>query len=84
VSREGTFGSVIATEADEYFTLERLRVDEKENCISGFAILIALEGEANLICSHSRPVNVKESETVVVPYAAGQPILGGVGEVLIA
>ena len=84
VSTEEAFGSVIAIEADEYFTLERRRIGENENCKSGFAILIGLEGQVQLIGEHSQTVIVERGETVVVPYAAGDLILHGQGEVLIA
>ncbi|RDW92354.1 hypothetical protein BP5796_01748 [Coleophoma crateriformis] len=84
VSGENKYGSVFVQESNEYFILERLKVDSKEQCRPGFAILITLDGKLEMEYRDGKTMSVEKGETVVIPYAAGNFVLRGAGEVLIA
>jgi len=84
VTSEGSFGSVLAKESNEYFILERLRFDKEENCKPGFAIIIVLDGSMGLASENGKLLQIEKGATVVVPFAAGNFVLKGAGEVLIS
>jgi mannose-6-phosphate isomerase len=84
VGHENALGSVLASESNEYFVLERLRFEGQEVCQRGFGIVIVLEGRMELLSEHGKPIWIGKGGTAVVPYAAGRLTLSGSGEVLIA
>lgn len=83
VRDEGT-GSVLVSEANEYFVLERLRFEEQEACQAGFAIMIVLGGKVELLSQYGKTITMERGGTAVIPHGAGQLTLRGSGEVLIA
>jgi len=84
VSDENATGSVLISESNEYFVLERLRFDGQEMCQAGLGILIALEGKVEVLSEHGKAISLERGGTALVPHAAGKLILSGSGEVLIA
>lgn len=79
-----TTGSVVAKESEEYFILERVQVQQSEQCAAGFAIMIVLEGALTLTTAIRETVDLKKGHALVIPYGDGAFTLTGSGDVLIA
>ncbi|PHH93402.1 hypothetical protein CDD83_3715 [Cordyceps sp. RAO-2017] len=75
--------SVYASASQQYFRLERRRINGRETCLRGFAVLVVLDGSASLATDDGRLV-VGRGSTAVVPFADGDIVLEGDAEVLIA
>lgn len=74
----------LAAAAGEYFRLDRVEVAGGQSCQAGFAVLIGLEGELELVPSAGTALAVGAGNTVVIPHAAGAFELRGTGSVLLA
>lgn len=76
--------SVFASGSGEYFRLERVAVDGLMHVDPGFAVLIAVDGDATITTSAENPIAVPAGTTVVLPHSSGPLTLTGQGTVLIA
>lgn len=84
VSDEKALGSVLVSQANQYFILNRLRFNGEEACPGGFGIMIVLDGNVELRSEHGKTILMVRGVTAVIPYAAGKLTLSGYGELLIA
>lgn len=72
-------GSVLPPAADRYFRLERLAFDGGATVTRGFSIVLVRDGEVTIDGSaHGR------GTTLIVPDAAGDLLVRGAGELLVA
>ncbi|KFY32660.1 hypothetical protein V495_08847 [Pseudogymnoascus sp. VKM F-4514 (FW-929)] len=76
-------GSVVANEADEYFSLERVPVTGIQRSRRGFAIVVVLDGDLTMVAGNGHLV-LKKGSTAVVPHEEGDIQFEGLGDVLIA
>jgi mannose-6-phosphate isomerase len=72
-------GSVLPPDADRYFRLERLAIDDSRQVAPGFAILVITRGELVL-----GDVPAPSGSTFLLPAAEGPIAVRGPGELLIA
>jgi mannose-6-phosphate isomerase len=77
----GFVSSVLPEAADQYFRLERVAVDGQSTLGPGFAVLVVLSGEADLVGGRSSRLTA--GNTAVAPNAFGPLELRGRAEVLI-
>jgi mannose-6-phosphate isomerase len=84
ISNEAALGSVLVSEANEYFVLERVRLDGQEACQAGFGIMILLEGNVELRSEPGKTIVMRRGGTAVILYAVGKLTLSGSAEFLIA
>lgn len=75
---------LLPAEADEYFRLDRIVVDdgEAETIGAGFAVLVVLAGAMDIAFSGG-VLAVTGGRTIVVPAAAGPLTVRGAGELLV-
>lgn len=77
----GAGESVLPTDADPYFRLERAVVDGSVELERGFAVLVVTEGALALETS-SGGLDLPRGTTAVAPYSAGPLRISGRGELL--
>lgn len=84
VHRAGSAGSLLPPEADDFFRLERVRVDGWAVLDRGFAVVVVLDGEVEASGEHdSAPTPLRRGSTVLLPHAAGAVHVHGAGELLV-
>jgi mannose-6-phosphate isomerase len=71
--------SALPADADPYFRLERLRIDDAVRVAAGFAILAVTHGDLEV-----GDVPAPRGSTLLLPAAAGPVTVRGTGELLIA
>lgn len=71
--------SVLPADADPYFRLERLCIDDDVQVAAGFAILVVAQGDLEV-----GDVPAPRGSTVLLPAADGPVTVHGTGELLIA
>jgi mannose-6-phosphate isomerase len=69
--------SLLPSEADSFFRAERIEASPAAELARGFAILVFVEGAAELHCEDGDPLAVSRGDTVLVPWAAGTCRLEG-------
>ena len=79
VTRAPMSGSAFPTDADEYFRLERIRVDGTAVIEPGFSIIVISDGEV-VIGGES----IRAGGALLVPASAGELSVTGAGELLVA
>lgn len=84
VSDQNSFGNVVAAESNEYFVIERLQFEGEISCRRGFAIVVVLDGDMQLITDSKESVSLTKGTTTVVPFADGDFLLQGTGQLLVA
>lgn len=79
--RPAGFGSsVLPDAADQYFQLERVAFDEQATLEPGFAVLVVLSGQADLLGTTTS--RLRAGNTAVAPNSFGPLVLRGRAEVL--
>lgn len=82
--RPAGFGaSVLPAEADPYFRLERVSVDERHVLQPGFAVLVVTDGVVELGTAAAQRQELARGATAVAPQAAGALEVSGRGELLV-
>lgn len=74
--------SVLPTAADEFFRLERVRLDGEAVVDEGFAILIVVDGELQ-VRDADGTATLSRGSTAIVPHAAGALTLEGSADVVL-
>ena len=77
------FGSVLAAESNEYFRLERLNVAGEASAEPGFAVIIVIDGNLEIVTEDGSAVRADEGSTAILPFSAGPILFRGVGTVLL-
>ena len=75
-------GSTLAPESARYFRAERFTVDGARELEQGYAVLIVTAGALDLATDGGR-LELAAGATVLIPHAAGRPVLSGHGSTLI-
>lgn len=82
LTRQATGQSVLAGTADEYFRLANLGVGvERVELPATFGVLVVIEGQVDLVTSHSRTV-VRAGDTVLVAHGCGDIEISGAGRII--
>lgn len=76
--------STFVDSADEFFQLGRTVVDGTADLAPGFAVIVAVEGNAQLHSADGHVTSLSAGTTIVVPFDAGALRLTGEADVLIA
>jgi len=63
--------SLLPAEADRFFRAERVEASQSAELDQGFAILVVLEGTADLQSEGGEPVRIDRGDTVLLPWSAG-------------
>ncbi|TMD42842.1 MAG: hypothetical protein E6I88_03230 [Chloroflexi bacterium] len=71
----GTNGSLFPQAAEPFFRAERLRGEAELE--AGFAILVAIAGEGRLRTASGGSLDLKQGDTILVPFGAGNSWLEG-------
>ncbi|RUR00955.1 class I mannose-6-phosphate isomerase [Labedella endophytica] len=84
VLRAAASGPLLPSEADEYFRLDRIVVDDGAAATieAGFSVLIVLEGVLELV-GGGGAIGASGGQTIVVPDAVGPLTVRGAGELLV-
>ncbi len=82
ITRGAHDGPILAPESARYFRAERYAVDGERELEQGYAVLIVLGGDVELATDAGR-LDLAAGATVLIPFAAGQPVLTGTGTVLL-
>lgn len=83
VTDPAAYGSVLATESNEYFRLERLDVRDETLAEPGFAVIIVIDGDVKIVTVDGSVVHAGPGSTAVLPFSAGPISFRGTGTVLI-
>lgn len=82
--RPAGFGaSVLPAEADPFFRLERISVDEQHLLEPGFAVLVVPDGVVGVETAAADRLELARGATAVAPHAAGALRVSGRGELLV-
>jgi mannose-6-phosphate isomerase len=84
ITHNGVGNSIFMHSADEFFELGRTVVNGTANLAPGFAVFIAVEGNAQLHCAGGHVTALSAGTTIVVPFEAGALRLTGEADILIA
>lgn len=76
--------SLLAHSADEFFQLGRTVVSGTTELAPGFAVVVAVDGNAQLHSTEGHVTQLSAGTTVVVPFDAGPLRLTGEADILIA
>ncbi|WP_010203733.1 class I mannose-6-phosphate isomerase [Salinibacterium sp. PAMC 21357] len=76
--------SLFVHSADEFFHLGRTIVDGMAELNPGFAVVVAIDGQAALQSAHGHTSSLSAGTTIVVPHGAGPLRLTGQADILIA
>jgi mannose-6-phosphate isomerase len=82
ITHDGADGSVLPPAAAPYFRAERYRFSARQNLDKGYAVLVVVEGAAE-VTFVGRRLAIAAGDTVLVPYAAGPLELTGSATVLV-
>jgi mannose-6-phosphate isomerase len=74
-------GSILAATSAPYFRAERFAVDGMFDLKQGYAVMIVTTGTLDFATAGGR-LELAAGATVLIPYAAGRPVLSGHGSVL--
>ena len=84
VHRTGSAGPLLPPEADEFFRLERVRIDGAAELDPGFAVVVVLDGEVDATGEHdSASTPLRRGSTALLPHGAGAVRVEGAGELLV-
>ena len=76
--------ATLAVGAAEYFRLQRIAVTGEAHLDAGFAVLIVIAGRLSITAVDGTTLDAARGTTLLVPFAAGEVLVRGQGQVLVA
>jgi mannose-6-phosphate isomerase len=80
IGGEKEVGSLLRIKAREFFRFDRIKLGSDYTQNACFAVVVVLEGAAELVLSDGPALSVNRGSTILIPFAAGEIRVHGRGE----